>query len=210
MRKEAMKLAQKAIEAHNSGDWDAASELFDEALPALRKALANEALDRVSENARELGLDYGVEQDLRVFARIDAMRAKGLLKLTAALEQPAQQCNHCNGSGRMVRDQDINTDQECFVCEGRGAVEPEQPAQQQPVAYIEHHKGGDNLVWDNPGANSSPLYTSPAQRKPLTDEVTDRCIEAADTRWADAFVPIQWARHFKNAIEAAHGIKGDA
>lgn len=47
----------------------------------------------------------------------------------------------------------------------------------------------------------------PAQRKPLTDEVTDRCIEAADTRWADAFVPIQWARHFKNAIEAAHGIK---
>ena len=90
MSKEAMKLAQKAIEAHNSGDWDAASELFDEALPALRKALANEALDRVSENARELGLDYGVEQDLRVFARVDAMRAKGLLKLTATLEQPAQ------------------------------------------------------------------------------------------------------------------------
>lgn len=31
-------------------------------------------------------------------------------------------CNHCNGSGRMVRDQDIGTDQECFVCEGEGKI----------------------------------------------------------------------------------------
>lgn len=38
----------------------------------------------------------------------------------------------------------------------------ETPAEaNEPVAYIEHHKAGDNLVWDNPGANSTPLYTSP-------------------------------------------------
>ena len=27
-----------------------------------------------------------------------------------------------------------------------------------PVAWIEHHKGGDNLCWDNPGIPSTPLY----------------------------------------------------
>jgi hypothetical protein len=32
---------------------------------------------------------------------------------------------------------------------------------QEPVAYIEHHKGGDNLVWDDPGGKRSPLYTTP-------------------------------------------------
>jgi hypothetical protein len=67
-----------------------------------------------------------------------------------------------------------------------------------PIApLIEKHKikVGDNL------------YTTTPHRKPLTEEQVDRCIEAADTRWADAFIPIQWARHFKNAIEAAHGIK---
>ena len=39
---------------------------------------------------------------------------------------PAQeQCNACLGTGRMVRDPDIGTDQECFVCDGSG-YEPEQ------------------------------------------------------------------------------------
>ena len=31
-------------------------------------------------------------------------------------------CPHCCGSGWMVRDPDIGTDQECFVCEGKGTV----------------------------------------------------------------------------------------
>jgi hypothetical protein len=36
------------------------------------------------------------------------------------------ECSHCNGSGRMVRDPDIGTDQECFVCDGTGYVNDEQ------------------------------------------------------------------------------------
>ena len=36
------------------------------------------------------------------------------------------ECPHCNGSGRMVRDPDIGTDQECFVCDGTGYVNDEQ------------------------------------------------------------------------------------
>ena len=58
-----------------------------------RYLIATEALDRMAGNARELGLDSEpvwsggpTNKDYE-----DAMRAKGLLKLTAALEQPAQQ-----------------------------------------------------------------------------------------------------------------------
>ena len=36
-----------------------------------------------------------------------------------------------------------------------------QPTEQEPVAWIEHHKGGDNLEWDNPGGKCTPLYTTP-------------------------------------------------
>lgn len=32
-------------------------------------------------------------------------------------------CGHCNGTGRMVRDPDIGTDQECFVCDGTGEID---------------------------------------------------------------------------------------
>jgi hypothetical protein len=35
-------------------------------------------------------------------------------------------CGHCHGTGRMVRDPDIGTDQECFVCDGTGYVNDEQ------------------------------------------------------------------------------------
>lgn len=37
----------------------------------------------------------------------------------------------------------------------------EQPAQQEPVAYILHHKNGDHLVWFDPKRKRTPLYTSP-------------------------------------------------
>lgn len=55
---------------------------------------------------------------------------------SAALDElcttATQQCNYCNGSGRMVRDPDIGTDHECFVCDGAGAIKTEQPAQRHP------------------------------------------------------------------------------
>lgn len=30
----------------------------------------------------------------------------------------------------------------------------------EPDAYIEHHKGGDNLSWDLPRYSSTPLYAA--------------------------------------------------
>jgi hypothetical protein len=66
MTKEALKLALEALEA------DPAEMVEDEnghmvfrriqAIITLREALANEALEKMAENARELGLDYEPEQ----------------------------------------------------------------------------------------------------------------------------------------------------
>ena len=74
---EALKLALEALEAayarivtkceqnlvtYNGVDVDTLT-LSQEAITAIKEALANEALDKMAENARELGLDYEPEQD---------------------------------------------------------------------------------------------------------------------------------------------------
>jgi DnaJ-class molecular chaperone len=35
-------------------------------------------------------------------------------------------CSYCNGTGWVVRDPDIGTDQECFVCDGTREVEADE------------------------------------------------------------------------------------
>lgn len=64
----ALRLALEALEyiyegANNQGphtgiSWRCVSNKAEPAITALREALANEALDKKAENARELGLDY--------------------------------------------------------------------------------------------------------------------------------------------------------
>jgi hypothetical protein len=79
-------------------------------------------------------------------------------------------------------------------------------AQQEPVGKFAKFTDG---IWREvtDGSPGVSLYTTPPQRKPLTVEQIEKCIEAADTKWADAFVSVEWARHLTKAIEAAHGIK---
>ena len=51
------------------------------------------------------------------------------------------------------------------------------------------------------GIGRQPLYTTPPQRKPLTDEeIMDLCRSLPTTQYTTAFA---------RAIEAAHGIKGE-
>ena len=67
MTKEALKLA---LEALTNAYWPTESDLMPahnikecaEAITAIKEALANEALEKMAENARELGLDYEPEQ----------------------------------------------------------------------------------------------------------------------------------------------------
>ena len=59
----------------------------------------------------------------------------------------------------------------------------------EPVAWIEHHKGGDNLRWepiDHPYAKATPLYRTPesATRESVIEEcakVADECRVLIDT-----------------------------
>jgi len=66
--REALKLALEALEEawYHVGTFqptEKAIDLYDEARTAIKEALANEALDKMAENARELGLDYEPAQE---------------------------------------------------------------------------------------------------------------------------------------------------
>ena len=68
MTREALKLALEALEEawYHVGTFqptEKAIDLYDEARTAIKEALANEALDKMAENARELGLDYEPAQE---------------------------------------------------------------------------------------------------------------------------------------------------
>jgi hypothetical protein len=49
---------------------------------------------------------------------------------------------------------------------------------QEPVAWIEHHKGGDNLEWDNPGGKCTPLYTTPPAQPAPEEDLYDLAVKA--------------------------------
>jgi hypothetical protein len=120
MTKEALNLALEALElvsiefvcngAHHAKkdrhEWLDPCPIVDrykEAITAIKEALANEALEKMAENARELGLDY----------------------------------------------------------------EPEQ----EPVAWAKFSAKGNIVdLLSEPDDDYTPLYTTPPQRKPLTDE----------------------------------------
>ena len=63
MTKEALKLALEALEniKNDPFKFDLKDDI-NKAITAIKEALANEALEKMAENARELGLDYEPEQ----------------------------------------------------------------------------------------------------------------------------------------------------
>ena len=75
----------------------------------------------------------------------------------------------------------------------------------EPVAWIDHRIHGfpDCFVMQPEPPHTSPVYTSPPQRKPLTDEEILTYRYMID--WTAGWSYINFAR----AIEAAHGIEGE-
>ena len=57
---EVLKLALECLDGVWRGDYSGNAK---EVITAIKEALANEALEKMAENARELGLDYEPEQD---------------------------------------------------------------------------------------------------------------------------------------------------
>ncbi len=51
--------------------------------------------------------------------------------------------------------------------------------EQNPVAWIDHHKDGDNLEWEDPGGKRSPLYTQAAIDAAVTAE-RERCAQLCE------------------------------
>ncbi|MDO8706725.1 MAG: hypothetical protein Q7J84_17485 [Sulfuricaulis sp.] len=47
------------------------------------------------------------------------------------------------------------------------------PSLAAPVAYIEHHKGGDNLVWERSSLPCDPLYAAPPSHVAATGETKE-------------------------------------
>jgi hypothetical protein len=97
---------------------------------------------------------------------------------------------------------------------------------QEPVAFWNFNSGFSHCMIDqlNEAAkkNPAPLYTTPPQRKPLTDEQTIilKNTTCPEIDWkARYFVEmnngernkwmLEWFIAFKVAIEAAHGITGE-
>ena len=73
--------------------------------------------------------------------------------------------------------------------------------EQEPVAWMNDMGTHIDL---NVSGRGIPLYTTPPQRKPLTDEQIDAI---ADEYLVDYRIPAGCAWNFARDIEAAHGIK---
>ena len=74
-----------------------------------------------------------------------------------------------------------------------------------PVAYLcENAVGHKYFRWKKPSSTYKPipLYTTPPQRKPLTDEEIGAILEGVNAYGTRLYT-------FARAIEAAHGIKGE-
>ena len=90
--------------------------------------------------------------------------------------------------------------------------------EQEPVAFV---KGCNRGQWEIFPAKAyqifereQPLYTTPPQRKPLSDEEIRDAVRESDLDWhygwtLDDEEPNRFTK-FARAIEAAHGIKGEA
>jgi len=91
----------------------ALTEALQAAQPvALPSEISQEATDAIAAMMKEYGYPCNPANAARA-----AWRAARLYTGAQPVREP---CGSCNGSGRMVRDPDIGTDQECFVCNGSG------------------------------------------------------------------------------------------
>jgi hypothetical protein len=69
----ALKMALEALEeAHYKIEHKQDAAKREQAITAIKEALANEALDKMAENARELGLDYEPPQEPMKWAKFSA------------------------------------------------------------------------------------------------------------------------------------------
>jgi hypothetical protein len=80
-----------------------------------------------------------------------------------------RECPSCWGKG--YRYDRLDDEVPCSTCAETGKVVPyfARSAGGEPAAYIEHHKGGDNLVWEQTAIPCTPLYKQTVSASGQTD-----------------------------------------
>ncbi len=98
------------------------------------------------------------------------------------------------------------------------SVQAKPEPEQEPVAYVNVEKrrlefAHDYVKWDTPTTiklDKIPLYTTPPQRKPLTDEQIDEEFKLYASKFdtsSDKWLDMGADDYFKAGFKAAHGIK---
>ena len=183
MTKETLKLALEALEK-NTKHLPADFDYHFEAITALKEALAEHAMREVQRLGQEIEQEPKEEKLHPIHIGVDV--TKEGTAVTAFYRKP-------------------DAVMEMFYSQFHPMAQPEQ----EPVAWLSTDSIGERyLCFDKPLDNDpvQPLYTTPPQRKPLTNgelytayiTATNQTLRPQDERLAFAFA---------RAIEAAHSIK---
>ena len=91
----------------------------------------------------------------------------------------------------------------------RAALAQQEPVQ-EPVAWLYEEGADSTLHWNKPPLYGTPLYLSPPQRQPLTDEEIIDAVREADLDWTRGWTLDETQSNrfvtLARAIERAHGI----
>lgn len=91
----------------------------------------------------------------------------------------------------------------------RAALAQQEPVQ-EPVAWLYEAGANRTLHWNKPPLYGTPLYLSPPQRQPLTDEEIIDAVREADLDWTRGWTLDETQSNrfvtLARAIERAHGI----
>ena len=205
MSKEAMKLALEALEKlmrFESDSWELGScRVAGQAIKALREALANEALDKMAENARELGLDYETAQHEPVRVPVTDSTYNYAKSLAEAIFKQHFASDEHYSSGRIVWGVNDTVIGILTQIDNMVADMVRKPAQQQePVAWRVWRGDAYELFFSKYAADRradcftkrpdvEPLYTSPQAQRTwvgLTEPERLACYDLNPARFASA------------------------
>ena len=138
-------------------------------------------------------------QNINAFAKLVAEKA-----IKEALEQQAVVEHDLAATYRTELDKLSQRNYELRMENAQLKAQPKEP-EQEPVAWMNDNTPSGIFARHIDGARNFgctiPLYTTPPQRKPLTDE------QIAKIASTPAAVVGSYVHTFARAIEAAHGIK---
>jgi integrase len=174
----------------------------------------DEALKKAFKQAFQLGQEYWYQAEHEFVSqnkKSDVTRAKfeQLMEdaIKEALAQPEQYTTDAmkvrQAVAQALHDDVYAEELEQPEAKQSGTISITMPA---PVAYLcENAVGHKYFRWKKPSSTYKPipLYTTPPQRKPLTDEEIGAILEGVNAYGTRLYT-------FARAIEAAHGIKGEA